>query len=125
MKRLLIILAVLVMVASFVCVVLPYFARAKVYSGPGIYGNLRYIQLAKDQWVGAGNTNEWPTAENLFPRSSPAKSFQEIVRPRYGELYFINRTGAPPFAYFPKAARQYSAGDILFLTTTGLTKVQQ
>jgi hypothetical protein len=116
------ILALLVLLAA---AVLGYFARAKAYSGPGVHGNLRSLQLAKDQWLADGNTKEWPTAADLFPASPSAKTFQEIMRPRYGELYFINRTGAPPFAYFPKAGGQHSAGDIVVLTTNGLMKVRQ
>jgi len=117
-----VVLALLVLLAA---AVLPYFARAKAYSGPGVYGNLRNLQLAKDQWLADGNTNEWPSAEDLGFVSVPGRTFQEGMRPRYGEVYFINRTGASPFAYFPKAGGQYSAGDVVVLTTNGLLKVRQ
>jgi hypothetical protein len=117
------ILGVLALGGLVVLVILPGLARAKRFSGPGIAGNLRYIQVAKEQWIIDGHTNEWPTANDLFPGSS--KTFQEIIRSRYGEPYFINRTGAPPFVYFPKAVRQYGAGEILVLSSNGLTRVRQ
>ena len=125
MKRWFIMVVILALFVLLAAAVLPYFAKAKAYSGPGVHGNLRTLQLAKDQSLKDGNTNEWPTAAELFPGSSSGKTFKTIMRPKYGELYFINRTGAPPFAYFPKAGGQHSAGDIVVLTSNGLVKVRQ
>jgi hypothetical protein len=125
MKRLVILFAILVMaVLAVAAVVLPSFARAKVYGGPGLTGNLRLILLAKEMWIADGKTNEWPSAEDLG-FAAAGKSFQQVTRPRYGEIYFINSTGAPPFAYFPKTGGGYRAGDIVVLTTNGLMKVRQ
>ncbi len=132
MKRSHIIVAIIAVAGLTAVAVFPWLARAKAYSGPGIYGNLRSLQLAKDLWLADGNTNEWPTEQDLFGSwwtnktfTSAGKTFNERMRPKYGELYFINRTGAPPFAYFPKAGGQYSAGDIVVLTSNGLMKVRQ
>lgn len=125
MKRWFMVIAILVLIVALGSVVLPFFARAKAYSGPGVMGNLRGLQLAKDQCLADGNTNEWPSHKDLGFVLSPGRTFQEVLRPKYGEVYFINRTGASPFAYFPKAGGQYSAGDIVVLTTNGLMKVRQ
>ena len=124
MKPLLTIIALLGLAFLAVLLALPFFAKAKIHNGPGIYGNLRWIQLAKDEWLADGNTNEWPTAKDLFS-SSPGRTFSDIIRPRYGELYFINRTGAPPFAYIPKAVGHYRGGEILVLRSNGLMEVRQ
>lgn len=104
--------------------VLQKLARAKAYSGPGIPGNLRSIEIAKQQWLEDGGTNAWPTAEDLFP-SSAGESLQDILRPRYGEIYFINQTGAPPFAYIPKATGRYRGGEILVLKSNGVEALPQ
>jgi hypothetical protein len=125
MKRWLIIMAVLALAGVAVVALMPAVSRAKVHSGPGIYGNLRIVQLAKEQWMADGHTNEWPTVKDLFPDASPGKTVQDVVRPRSGELYFINRTGAPPFAYIPKAGGQYKGGEILVLVSNGVAVVRQ
>jgi hypothetical protein len=125
MKHILTIAAVLVSVSLLVLILVPHIARVRSYSGPGIYGNLRQIQLAKEQWIAAGNTNEWPSAEDLFPGSSSRGTLQKMLLSKYGELYFINSTGAPPFAYFPEAIRDFRAGEILVLASNGLMKVRQ
>ena len=125
MRRWVIVVAVLVIANLITVVVLPFSSRAKAYSGPGIYGNLRYIQLAKEQWMADGHTNEWPTSKDLFPSSSPRKAFKDVMRPKYGEVYFINRINAPPFAYIPKAGGQYKGGEMLILESNGLAVVRQ
>jgi hypothetical protein len=89
-------------------------------SGPGIPGNLKCIQLAKDQWLADGHNNEWPTANDLFPATSPGKAFRDVILPRCDEFYFINRTGAPPFDYIPKAGGQFKGGEILVLSCSSL-----
>src|SRR4051812_36569196 len=102
MKSLIIVVAIIAALCIGFFLVLPMFARAKAHSGPGLSGNLRSIQLAKEQWEADGHTHEWPTAEDLFPDSTRGISLNEMFLGRHGELYFINRTGAPPFAYLPK-----------------------
>jgi hypothetical protein len=123
-KHLPFIIALFWLAALGVMVVLPAFRSAGAYSGPGISGNLRRIQIAKDEWLAAGNTNEWPTASDLF-RATPGKTINEIMRPRFGEIYFINRTGAPPFAYLPKTAGGYREGEIMVLSSNGTVVVHQ
>jgi len=125
MKRLFTVILILVLFVALGAVVLRYLGRARPYSGPGVHGNLQALQLAKEQWLADGNTNEWPTGEDLGIGSSPGKTFSQSMRPRYGEIYLINQVGAPPFAYFPKAAGPYDAGEIAVLTPTGLMTVRQ
>ena len=125
MKRWRLIIAVLAFAGLVVLAVLPYFAKAKAYSGPGIYGNVYHIQKSKEEWLADRHTNQWPTAKDLFPGLSPEKTLQDLMRPRRGEIYFINQTGAPPFAYVPKARGQYSGGEILVLTSDGVAVVYQ
>ncbi len=123
-KRLPLIITLFCVAALAAIVVLPALKRAKAYSGPGIFGNLRSIHMAKDAWLAAGNTNEWPTAADLFG-ASDGRALNQIMRPKYGELYFINRTGAPPFAYVPKGAGQYRDGEIRILASNGIVVIQQ
>jgi hypothetical protein len=99
---------------------LPIFWKVRARSGPGIGGNLQSLQLAKDVWLADGHTNEWPSGEDLFPYWSHAKSLNETFSRWHGELYFINRTGAPPFAYIPKASGSFRGGEVLVLTPSGL-----
>ena len=94
------------------------------YSGPSIAGNLRRIQSAKDALPALGNTNEWPTADDLFGSSS-GRRINEIMRHPCGEIYFINRTGAAPFAYVPKARRGFGGGEILVLRSNRVVVVRQ
>jgi len=47
----------------------------------------------------------------IITDSTPGRSFNDTFRRRYGELYFINRAGAPPFAYIPKASGPYRGGE--------------
>ena len=104
-------MAVLALAGLAVLVVLPDFRRAKLFSGPGISGNLRYIELAKEHWLADGHTNEWPTAKDLFPSTSPGVTFQNVMRPKYGD--------------FPKACGHYQVGDILVLASNGVAAVRQ
>jgi len=120
MKRLVLMIAFVVVAATVAMFVLRGLAKARVYSGPGIYGNLRSIQLAKDQWLADGHTNEWPTAADLFPGSPRRITLSETLRPVHGEIYFINHTGAPPFAFILKPSGRYRGGEVLILTTNGL-----
>ncbi len=126
MKRLVIAIAGIVIIALGVCIILPGLKRAKAYSGPGIAGNLRSIQLAKESSQADGNTNEWPSVDDIFPGEwSRGRSLNETLRHKHGELYFINRTGTPPFAYIPKTNGPYHGGELLILTTNGLMKLRQ
>lgn len=117
-------------VALVALVVLAWLTRGTAHSGPSIAGNLRSIQLAKEIWLAEGGTNEWPTAADLFSLHVDDKTggvnLNEIMRQTpYGEIYFINRTGAPPFAYIPKAARRYRGGEVLVMTSNGLAVIRQ
>src|SRR3954469_730130 len=118
MKSLVIVLAIIAALCIGFFVILPMFAKAKAYSGPGVSGNLRSLELAKKEWEADGHTNEWPTAEDLFP-GARGRSLNEILHSRSGELYFINRTGAPPFAYLPKAPGR-DEERILIMTSNGI-----
>ena len=58
--------------------------------------------------------------ENLLPYLGPTNlnhgSFDKAIRPLWGEIYLINSTGAPVFAYFPKYARGYRKGHVVSLS---------
>jgi hypothetical protein len=120
MKRLVIAVAIIATIVLAVLIILPAFAKAKVGGGPGISGNLHWLQVAKDVWQSDGHTNEWPTGADLFPDWTRDRSLNKALSRRFGELYFINRTGAPPFAYIPKANGPYRGGEILIMTSNGL-----
>ena len=120
MKRLATLMIIIVTVAVGGALLLPVFMRAHAYSGPSVFSNLSFIQTAKDRWEVAGHTNEWPTAQDL-DLSVDGRSVNKAFRHRWGELYFINRTGAPPFVYIPKPAGSYRGGEILVLTPKGLS----
>ena len=120
MKRFFIVLAIIAVVALATIIVLPSFSKARAYSGPGISENLRSLQMAKDFWQMDGHTNEWPSGEDIFPDRTRGRSINETFRRRHGELYFINRTGTPPFAYVPKADGPHRGGEVLILTSNGL-----
>lgn len=119
--------AFVAMTALAVLVVFAWLTPGIAYSGPSIASNLRSIQLAKEVWLANGGTNEWPTAADLFSRGEKGTvSLNERMRHTpYGEIYFINRTGAPPLAYIPKATRQYRGGEVLVLTGSGLEVIHQ
>ena len=117
-KSLVIVLAIIAALCIGCFLILPMLTKAKAYSGPGLSGNLRSLQLAKEEWQADGHTNEWPTAEDLFPASARGRSLNQILRSRHGELYFINRTGAPSFAYVPKADGR--GGELWIMTSNGI-----
>lgn len=99
--------------------ILPALQRAKAYSGPGVSGNLWYIAALKTAYQ-EEHTNEWPSHTGLVEGWAGHNSINEMLRPRYDEIYIINRTGAPPLAYFPKTSRQYEKGGIYCLTSNGM-----
>jgi hypothetical protein len=107
-------------------IVVPTFQRARIYSGPGNFGILRAIASAKSAWEFGGGTNEWPTADDLFPGLAEGRTINEHFGryARGGAIFFINRTGAPPFAYIPKLSLPYKGGEILVLSTNGLVVVR-
>jgi hypothetical protein len=120
MKRLVIVISSIAALCIGVFVVPLVFAKGKAYSGPSVFGNLQSLQLMKEQWQANGHTNEWPSGEDLFADGTRGRSINERFRRRYGELYFINRTGAPPFAYIPKANGRYRGGELLIFTSNGI-----
>lgn len=119
MNRASVTIAVLGVAAAAALLAVQRFARAKEYSGPGVVGNLRHLQLAKEVWQ-LEHTNEWPTVEDLHGEAARGKAVNDFLRPRYGEIYIINRTGEPACVYFPKARGGFPAGALLCLQSNTL-----
>jgi hypothetical protein len=108
-------------VALIIAFLLPATRRAHAYSGPGVHGNLMRLQEAKDRWEHEHPAGPaWPRREDLLPYLGPTSpnhgSFDDAIRPLWGEIYLINSTGAPVFAYFPKDARGYRKGHVVSLS---------
>ena len=126
MKRLLIVIISIGLLAVLIALVLPNLTRARAYSGPGVFGNLEYLQRMKNTWQ-LDNTNhakEWPMADDIFADLAPDKPLEKILRPKYGEIYIINRTGEPPCVYFPPTARTDRAGQLLCIKSNRLVPLQ-
>jgi hypothetical protein len=90
--------------------VVPALFRAKAYTGPGIHGNLVALEVAKSQWMADHKgVDAWLTRQDLLPyltRHTQWTSFdQAIRRTPAGEIYIVNRTGAPVYAYVPGSER--------------------
>ncbi len=127
MKRLRNILFILGGCSLLGLLVVPAFQKARAYSGPGNLGILQSIQLNKSIWESSGGTNEWPTAEDIFdPELVRGRTINEYFRSvaQGGAIFFINRRGAPPFAYLPKPWAPYKGGEILVMSTNGLVVVR-
>jgi hypothetical protein len=118
MKRVAIFLTALAFAALLILLSI---SKTRGRSGPGIGGNLHSLQLAKDTWLADGHSNEWPTLEDLAPYWTGVKLLNDKYR-YHGEVYFVNRTGAPPFAYVPEADGPYRGGEVLVLTPNGLLR---
>jgi hypothetical protein len=105
----LILIAVFLLLAAFI---LPALSRARIYSGPGIQGNLFSLEIAKARWLDAHpNGSEWPTKLDLLPyltNGTHFTSFDQVIRPRSREIYIINRTNAPVCAYDPQSERLFT-----------------
>lgn len=85
-------------------------ARAKAYSGPGIRGNLFVLEVAKAQWMEEHKgADAWLTRQDLVPyltRGTHLTSFEQAIRRTPAmEIYIVNRTGAPVYAYVPGSER--------------------
>lgn len=91
----------------------PARSRAKAYSGPGIQGNLWILEVAKARWLDAhAGGSEWPTRQDLLPyltNGTRYTAFDQVIRPRHREIYIINKTGAPVYAYDPGSERLITA----------------
>ena len=103
---------------------LQHWSRAKEYSGPNAYGNLRHLQLEKEAWQLEEHTNEWPTVEDFYGERARGKTPNQILPPRYEEIYIINRTGEPACVYFPKTRGGFSAGTLLCIRSNTLVPLQ-
>jgi len=105
-SRTIIVAAVLLATGAFI---LPALSRARVYSGPGVHGNLVALEVAKARWVDAHRGGaEWPTMADVSPYLTNGAARFGQVRPVYREIYIINKVGAPVYAYHPKTGRLYS-----------------
>ena len=97
--------------------------RAREYSGPGIGGNLFNLERIKECWeVDHKGGNAWPTWQDLAPYADTT-NFHMI--PVYHEIYLINRTDAPAFAYFPKTEYGFHEGQTISLDDEEMKKVKQ
>lgn len=97
--------------------------HARIYSGPGIAGNLFDLERIKECWeFDHPGGNAWPTWQDLSPYVG-ATNFHMI--PVYDEIYLINRTGAPVFAYFPKTAWGFHEGETTSLDEEDLQRVKK
>lgn len=84
--------------------------RAKAYSGPGIRGNLFALEVAKAQWMEEHKgVDAWLTRQDLLPyltRGTHWTLFEQAIRRTPArEIYIVNRTGAPVYAYVPGSER--------------------
>jgi hypothetical protein len=108
-RVILIVVGGLVLLAA---VILPALSRARLYSGPGIPGNLLTLEVAKARWVDEHpGGSEWPTKQDLLPyltNGTRFTSFDQVIRPRNREIYIINKTGAPVSAYDPRSERLFT-----------------
>jgi hypothetical protein len=108
-RTILIVIAGLGLLAIFV---LPALSRARAYSGPGVQGNLLTLEVAKARWMDEHpGGSEWPTKQDLLPyltNGTRLISFDQVNRPRNGEIYIINKTGAQVCAYDPKSERPFT-----------------
>jgi len=99
----------LVLVAAMI---LPALSAAKSYSGPGIHGNLMYLEVAKAQWIDAHKgVDAWLTKRDLLPyltNGTQKTLFEQVIRSTpEREIYIINKTGAPVYAYEPRSERLF------------------
>ena len=73
------------------------------YTGPGIQGNLIRLEVAKARWWDDHKGGvEWPTKKDLLPYLTNGAPW---IHPRHGEIYIINKTGAPVYAYDERTER--------------------
>lgn len=71
------------------------------YTGPGVRGNLIAFEVAKARWSHDHKSgDEWPTKSDLRPylRGSVPRSI-------HGEIYIVNKVGAPVYAYDPNTEK--------------------
>jgi hypothetical protein len=74
------------------------------YSGPGIRGNLIALEVAKVRWLhNRESSDEWPTKSDLRPYLRGG-----VPRSVRGEIYIVNKVGAPVYAYDPRTERLIS-----------------
>ena len=108
-RVILVVVAGLLVLAAFI---LPALSRARVYSGPGVPGNLLTLEVAKARWLDAHpGGSEWPTKQDLLPyltNGTRFTSFDQVIRPRNREIYIINKTGAPVCAYDPRSEHLFT-----------------
>ena len=85
-------------VAIALLVVVAFFKPA--YTGPGVRGNMIMLEVAKARWIHDHPGVEWPNNNDLRPYLSHG-----IPRSIHGEIYIINKVGAPVYEYDPKTER--------------------
>ena len=71
------------------------------YTGPGVRGNLIVLEVAKARWWNDHKSGiEWPTRKDLRPYLTNG-----MPRSIHGEIYIVNKIGAPVYAFDPKTER--------------------
>ncbi|HYG35055.1 MAG TPA: hypothetical protein VEC99_09740 [Clostridia bacterium] len=90
-------------------------------------GNLIILERAKAQWQrDHQGAKEWPTKQDLLPYlcTDPQRtSFEQVILAKWGEIYILNRIGAPVYAYFPKAVPAWaSEGQLMSVSTNQLNR---
>lgn len=71
------------------------------YTGPGVRGNLIALEVAKARWLHDHKGGvEWPTKKDLQPYLKGA-----LPRSVHGEIYIVNKAGAPVYSYDPRTER--------------------
>jgi len=97
---------IIVIIVTAVVLLLSFLSLRPAYTGPGVEGNLIWLEVAKARWQDDHKAGtEWPTKKNLLPyltKGKPWTSFNQVIHPVHGEIYIINKTGAPVYAYDPR-----------------------
>ncbi len=102
--------------------VYPAFRPAKIRGGPGpraiIYTQLGIIDDAKHTLKEKRNLPDdyWPSRAEIAAAHTGKSnySFDALVKPsRWGEIYIVNRIGAPALAYLTNAVGGFPEGRLL------------
>ncbi len=85
------------------------------------------LERAKAQWqADHPNGTDWPTEGDLLPYLTHGigiRSIQQFLEPHHGEVYLVNKIGAPVIAYHPEKGERVYAGELIYLRSNELRQV--
>jgi hypothetical protein len=93
------VIIVVVIAAAGLLVAVTLFQPA--YTGPGVRGNLIALEVAKARWLHDHKSgDEWLTKKDVQPYLAAG-----MPHSVHGEIYIVNKVGAPVYAYDPKTEK--------------------